>query len=132
VSFAAPAGFTAATPAAGATGVVTATNPLLAAAASASFTLVVAVDPTATEGVPLTATATATATNVDPATGNNTAAATVAVGNLADLAVAIDDGASSVDSGSPLSYTITLRNDGPGLVPGVILSAVLPAALTGV
>jgi uncharacterized repeat protein (TIGR01451 family)/CSLREA domain-containing protein len=79
VSFVAPVGFTAATPAAGATGTVTASASTLAAGQSASFTLVVRVDSAASGGTIISNTAQATTTTADTNLANNSATATTQV-----------------------------------------------------
>jgi uncharacterized repeat protein (TIGR01451 family) len=79
VSFTAPAGWTPSTPAAGGTGSVTASRPSLADKASASFTLVVRVDPGTPANTTISAQASVSAVTADPSTNNNalTAMATV-------------------------------------------------------
>jgi uncharacterized repeat protein (TIGR01451 family) len=79
VSFVAPPGFTPATPAAGATGTVTASASTLAAGQSASFTLVVHVDSAASGGTTISNTAQATTTTADTNLANNSATATTQV-----------------------------------------------------
>ena len=52
-------------------------------------------------------------------------------GALADLAVAVDNGASTVDAGAPVSYAVAVSNLGPATVDAVALDLDLPAALQG-
>ncbi|MET0554799.1 MAG: FG-GAP-like repeat-containing protein [Vicinamibacteria bacterium] len=52
-------------------------------------------------------------------------------GALADLAVAVDDGASTVDAGAPVSYAVTVSNLGPATASAVALDLDLPAGLQG-
>jgi uncharacterized repeat protein (TIGR01451 family) len=85
VSLVAPVGWTCATPAVGGTGAVSCTNPSLAMAASAAFTLTVLVDPAATDGTTVTNTASAASSTTDPITTNNAATDTAAVGSALDL-----------------------------------------------
>jgi uncharacterized repeat protein (TIGR01451 family) len=80
VSFNAPGGWTATTPAVGGTGTVTAGNPSLANGANASFTLVVKVNGSTGAGTVISNTATVSSDTADPNGANNssTSAATVA------------------------------------------------------
>jgi uncharacterized repeat protein (TIGR01451 family) len=73
--------FTCTTPPVGGTGAITCTIATLALGASASFTVVVRVDPTAAVGSVITNTATVTTTTTDPNADNNTATATTTVTN---------------------------------------------------
>ena len=52
-----------------------------------------------------------------------------AVANTADLSITKTDGEGSVASGSSVTYTITVTNEGPGTVLGARVSDVLPASL---
>lgn len=79
VSFTAPAGWTATTPAVGGTGDVTATNPSFPASGTASFTLVVNVNSATAGGSTITDTATIAADNPDSNGADNTATATTSV-----------------------------------------------------
>jgi uncharacterized repeat protein (TIGR01451 family) len=85
VSFTAPDGWTCTTPASGGTGAISCTNPSLAAAASAVFTLVVNVDAGTPEGTEISNTASVTTTTEDSNTANDTATATTTVGLALDL-----------------------------------------------
>jgi uncharacterized repeat protein (TIGR01451 family)/LPXTG-motif cell wall-anchored protein len=66
----------------------------------------------------------------DPDVANNAASATVIVVSFADLAVAqvVDNPAPTV--GDPVTYTVTVTNHGPDAAPNVVVTDVLPAALT--
>ena len=86
VSLSSPAGWTCTTPAVGAGGTVSCSNPSFAVG-SAAFTLTVAVAPTVTAGTVLTNTATDTSTSRDGPPGNDTDTATTTVGASADLSV---------------------------------------------
>ena len=72
VSFAAPAGWATTEPPPGGTGTVTATNSTLAAGATATFTLIVQVDPLALEGTIISNTVTVTTTTTETNPANNT------------------------------------------------------------
>ncbi len=132
VSFAAPAGWTTNTPAAGATGTVTATIGTLAAGSGPqTFTLVVRATGTA-GGTTVTNTATVSS-SADPTPANNTAAAATTVVAAADVAVTVTGAASGVvTAGTQATYTVVVTNNGPSAVTGVNLTTALPAALSGV
>lgn len=75
-----------------------------------------------------------TATATDNAADNTSefSAAVQTTESTTDLAVTIDDGLTEVESGKPLSYTITLTNNGSGTVTEATMIATLPPSLTGV
>jgi uncharacterized repeat protein (TIGR01451 family) len=79
VSFTAPAGWVSSTPPVGGTGLVTSDIPSLAVGASATFTLVVQVSPTAAEGTVISNSADVTTTTVESDDTNNTSGAEVNV-----------------------------------------------------
>jgi uncharacterized repeat protein (TIGR01451 family) len=130
VSFAAPAGWTASTPAAGGTGPVIATTPTLASGATATFTLVVNVNPSLPDGTVLseTATVTSSTTDLDPADNADTETTTVAV--AADLAITKTDSPDPVLAGANITYTLVLTNIGPSNAQDVTLTDVVPAGTT--
>ncbi|WP_225409013.1 Ig-like domain-containing protein [Stigmatella hybrida] len=49
-----------------------------------------------------------------------------------DLAITVTDGQTTVEQGQPLTYTITVTNNGPNAVSGAGVTDAFPAALTGV
>ncbi|SEU22298.1 Ig-like domain-containing protein [Stigmatella erecta] len=49
-----------------------------------------------------------------------------------DLAITVTDGQTSVEQGQPLTYTLTVTNNGPNAVSGAAVSDTFPSALTGV
>ncbi|MFZ5921654.1 MAG: SdrD B-like domain-containing protein [Chloroflexota bacterium] len=57
---------------------------------------------------------------------------TNAIGEAADLSVAMSDGITSAFPGDPVSYTITVTNNGPDDAPGATFSDTFSADLTGV
>jgi uncharacterized repeat protein (TIGR01451 family) len=132
VSFAAPAGWTATMPAAGASGTVTATTSSLIAGASATFTLVVNVSSATPVGTTITNTATATSGTSDPNSANNTANATTLVATIADLS--ITKTAAPIQPGyqpnTDITYTITVTNGGPSTAAGVTVTDTIPAGMT--
>src|SRR5450755_1726298 len=105
----APAGWTCTTPAIGATGNVTCTNPTFASGASANIVVVVNVAPTVVAST-ITATSTLSATN-----SVNTSTTTVVTNvNIAcDLTVTNSGSPSPVIAGTNITYTQTVFNHGP-------------------
>ncbi|WP_148273220.1 Ig-like domain-containing protein [Stigmatella aurantiaca] len=49
-----------------------------------------------------------------------------------DLAITVTDGQTSVEQGAPLTYTLTVTNNGPNAVSGAAVTDTFPSALTGV
>ena len=84
-SLSAPSGWTTTTPAVGATGTASATIASLAAGGSASFSLVVQVDPSAANGSSIEDTASVASTSTDPDSSNNSASRTVTVQTSASI-----------------------------------------------
>ena len=91
------------------------------------------VSPDATGDLTNTATATAGAGSTDANTGNNSATDTDTPGvSQVDLAIAKTDGQTAYVPGTPISYTITVTNEGPSTATGVTIADPVPAAITGV
>ena len=131
VSFTAPAGWTATTPAAGGTGTITATKASLAASASAVFTLVVKVNANASVESNIANTATVTSTTGDPNSQNNSATNNSTVGDgRADLSITKADSPDPVPAGTDLTYTLTASNAGPSDAHDVGISDTIPASTT--
>jgi uncharacterized repeat protein (TIGR01451 family) len=108
------------------TNVVTCSVPSLASGASMSFAIVVT--PTAT-GV-ITNTVTVDGIEVDPTPGNDTAVAVTTVLPAADLSVSKSDSPDPVVINQPLTYTVTLTNNGPDNSTGSTVTDTLPAGVT--
>jgi uncharacterized repeat protein (TIGR01451 family) len=87
VSFTSPAGWTSTTPPVGGTGPVSAAAPTLAAGASATFTLVVRVNPAAANNTLIVNSATVAGATVDPNPADNTATSTTTVRHVQYIAV---------------------------------------------
>ena len=86
----------------------------------------------ATPGGTYVNTATVSATEADPTPANNTVNDNNTVRNTADLAVTKTDGVATVNVGASTTYTITLTNNGPTVVPaGVIVSDTIPVNTVG-
>jgi len=108
-----------------ATASVTATIGTLAAGATATFTLLVNVDPSTGDGAQISNTAKATSTTqmaVYPP-GYNPVTVTTRVSIFAaDLAVDVSDAPDPVEAGGLLRYSITVVNSGPDSATGVSLA----------
>ncbi|HEV7763978.1 MAG TPA: DUF11 domain-containing protein [Thermoanaerobaculia bacterium] len=125
-----PAGFNCTTPAVGSTGTITCTAATFASGSTAVFTLVVQVSPTAVG--PINNTATATSDTDDNNGGNNGGSASgvpVGSGGTADLSVVKSSQTTTAGPGDPVTYTITVTNDGPNAANDVIVTDTLPASL---
>ena len=104
-------------------------------AAGNTLTLTVSgtVDPAATAAIVNTATVAAGGGATDPTPANNTATDTDSSGvPQIDLVVAKTDGQATYVPGSPITYTITVRNNGPSQATGFSLVDLVPANITGV
>src|SRR5215475_6491111 len=129
-SFSGAAGWSCVTPSIGFGGVITCKKDTMAASESAGFTVVVRVDAGAADGSTLSNTATVSSTVSDPNSANNSATATTTVIRRADLQVVSKvDAPDPVILNTPLTYTITLRNNGPSVATGAVLTDLLPPDL---
>jgi len=133
VSFAAPAGWTATTPAVGATGTVTSTSSLMTPGASAVFTLVVQVNAGAAVGSVITNTATISSGTADPNAANNSATATTTIAsNVSDLAITktVSPVTPAYPANTTVTFTINVANAGPNSASSVSVTDTLPATIT--
>ncbi|HEU4889596.1 MAG TPA: DUF11 domain-containing protein, partial [Thermoanaerobaculia bacterium] len=125
-----PAGFDCTTPAVGASGTITCTAASMAASTTATFTLIVQVAGNATGTINNTATATS---DTDDNNGGNDSgsAPPVAVGGAgtADLGVTKSTNTTTASAGDPVTYTITVTNNGPDAANEVVVSDTLPPSL---
>lgn len=97
----------------------------LAAEATGTITIVVAVDP-GTVGM-LSNTATVTAGTQDPHTGNNSDSVQTRVNAQADLSLQLSDFPDPVVAGADtLTYTLSITNNGPSTATGIRLVDTLP------
>jgi uncharacterized repeat protein (TIGR01451 family) len=80
----------------------------------------------------LSNTATVSSGNPDPNPANNSATDTDTIIPAADLSITKTDGKTTTGAGSPVTYTITVSNAGPGSVTGATVTDNFPASLTGV
>jgi uncharacterized repeat protein (TIGR01451 family) len=129
VSFTAPVGWTTSTPVVGASGTVTASNALLTATTSVTFTLVVKVSAGTAAGTTIMNTATAASTTTDPVGSNNASTTSTSITNSADLTI-VKTGPTVAGPGLNVTYTIVLTNNGPSDAQTVSLSDAVPANTT--
>jgi uncharacterized repeat protein (TIGR01451 family) len=118
-----PSGWTCTTPTVGSTGTVNCTNPSFAIG-SATFTLVVKVNPTQTAN--LSNTATIASSVLDTDTSNNSATQATAVRTSADLRLSKTATPASPAVGGTFNYTVTVTNDGPSTATNVQVTDRLP------
>ena len=99
--------------------------------ATATFTVVAAIDAAATGTFSNTATAAPAAGIVDPTPANNSATDIDTLVPTADLSITKTNSLGSVVPGTPISYTITASNSGPSAVAAATITDNLPASLVG-
>lgn len=119
------------TPAVGGTGTVTCTIATLNAGATATFSLVLHVDPATPVGSTISNTATVSSTTPDPTApnGSSTSNAAVAPG-VTDVRIEKTANQPQLATGSNATYTITVTNDGPAIAIDTIVTDTLPAGTT--
>jgi large repetitive protein len=80
---------------------------------------------------PISNTAQVTSDTPDPNAGNSSATAKTSLGSsMADLSIAKDDGTLTAIPGSPITYTIIVKNAGPSAANGALVTDTLPNAIT--
>ncbi len=99
----------------------------------ASRTFFIAVNP-GTSRVAFTDTANVATANIDPDLTNNTASYTATGGVLADaqLVVSLIPNPSTTPVGTPLTYVLTVSNQGPSTAPNATTTVTLPASFTNI
>src|SRR5438132_7971920 len=102
----------------------------LAPGASASITIVANVNAATADGATISNTASVSSNTPDTNPGNNSSTATTSVINQADLAVVKTASASSVETGTNVTYSITVTNKGPNAAVNLTLEDNLPAGTT--
>lgn len=122
----APPGWSCTTPTPGTAGMITCTNPALAAGGTASFSLVVNVLPSVPEGSTIAASATVGSASPDATPSNNTAAASTAVGASANMSVSSTAEPETVNAGETVTYTLTATNLGPSDAVNVAITTAIP------
>ncbi len=123
------AGWSCTTPAVGAGGTVTCSNPTFAVG-NAVFTLTVNVAPTVAAGTVLSNTATVTSATAEGNPGDESDTEMTTVAASANLTVTKTDSPDPVTAGANLTYTITVNNAGPSNASTVSLSDTLPTGTT--
>lgn len=126
----APPGWSCTGPAPGGTGAVTCTNPVLAAGASASFSITVNVLPSVPDGSTIAATATIASATPDATPGNNSAAEMTSVGASANLSLASTSEPETVNAGETVTYTVTATNLGPSDAVNLAIVTPIPAGMS--
>ena len=111
-----------------ASGIVAVTFGILGVGESANLTIVV--DPTASPGAILSDSATVAGQQADPNTTNNAYTLDVTVQGVSDLGVVAAAQPGTALVGQPLTYTITVSNQGPDDEPDAVLSGALPPGMT--
>jgi uncharacterized repeat protein (TIGR01451 family) len=117
-------------PAVGGTGTISGTIATLALGASATFTVVVRISPSTSDGTTISNTADVAAVTTDPNLANNSATVTTLSATQADVSVTKTVAAGPDLTGDPLTYTITVANAGPDDAQSVALTDVVPANTT--
>jgi len=113
-------------------GSISCTNPTFVSGASTTFTVVVTVNGGTASGTVITSTANIASATTDPNPSNNIATTTVIVATAgqADLAVTKVGTPNPVLAGNNITYTITVKNNGPASASTVTLTDTLPANTT--
>ena len=124
VSLSSPAGWSCTTPAVGAGGTVTCT---IASLATGTYPFTLSVTSPAAPG-PISNTATVASTNED-VPGNESATTPTTIGGVATL-VTTKTGPPTAVSGTPITYNISVLNNGPSAATGVVVTDVLPAGVS--
>jgi len=124
----APAGWSCTTPAAGASGTVTCTNPSLASGASGTITIVVTVSPAVASGTTISNTATISGSVIE-SNSDNASTASVTTSIVSDLGVT-KSAPSTIFGGNSISYSIAWSASGPSQASGVAITDALPASTT--
>ena len=125
-----PAGWTCTTPAVGATGNVSCTNPSLAAGSVANISVAVKVNAAAANGTVITATSSVSSATSDPSAANNSTTTTTTVVSVVDVVVANSGAPSPVTAGNNITYTQTVTNRGPSNAATVAFTQATPANTT--
>jgi uncharacterized repeat protein (TIGR01451 family) len=127
-------GWSCTTPSVGGTGAINCTNPDVPSGSSgtATFTVVVSVNPATVSGTQIADTISVASGTNDPNLANNSATAVVivAAANTADLTITNSASPNPVLAGGTISYTIVVSNAGPASASSVFWSSATPANTT--
>jgi uncharacterized repeat protein (TIGR01451 family) len=126
----APSGWTCTAPPVGAAGIVTCQFPSLAPAASAAFVIQAQVASGTAPGTVIAATVSVSSAAVDPVPANDSASTSTTVAGSADLSVTKNDSPDPVLAGQNITYSLTVRNNGPSSAASASLSDPIPANTT--
>lgn len=113
---------------AGGSRTVTCTVGSMANGADVTRTVKVTVDPSAVGTV--SNSATVNSTTADPDNGNNTGYANTPIVSEADLSLTKSVSPANALPGDTVTYTLTVRNDGPGSARDVVLGDTMPGGVT--
>ncbi len=108
-------------------GVVTCSRANIGIAAAPAITISVTAP---SEGGPVSSTATVSANEGDPVPGDNSATEGTTITGSSNLSITKTDSADPVAAGGPLSYTITVTNNGPSTAHSLTVTDTLPAGVT--
>ena len=97
---------------------------------SVTFSVTVAIDPSATGTITNSASVATPVGVVDPVPGNDTDDDTDTLEPSADIVVTNSDGVTSVTAGTSTTYTVTVSNVGPSDAPGTAVSFPVPVGGT--
>src|SRR5579871_3307295 len=111
---------------------LTCTDPSLATASPATISFVVNVNPATAEATQISDSVSVSSAVTDPNSTNNSATATDIVGVIshADMAIVKTATPNPVTDGTPLTYTLTVTNNGPGSGTNVTVTDTLPSVMT--
>jgi uncharacterized repeat protein (TIGR01451 family) len=113
-----------------ASGTLTCALGNLAKGASSSFTVTVFLPSSGVGSTTITNNASVTSGTLDLNLTNNTFSLTTPVIFVADLAITKTAAPNPVAAGTPLTYTISVKNLGPSDAAGVVVTDMLPAGVT--
>lgn len=125
VSLSTVTGWNCTTPAVGASGNISCSNPSVAVGTS-TFTLLVSVDANVVAGTSISNIATVSTGSPDLDLMNNTSTAQFTVSVESNLSITLTDTPDPVTAGTNLSYTATVSNAGPSDATGVSITLPLP------
>ncbi len=103
----------------------------IAAGGGNSVTITVTGTATTPGSITNTATVATPAGTTDPTPGNNTSSQPTLITPLADLTI-VKTGPATVVQGQPVTYTLTVTNNGPSAVTGATIADAVPSQFTGV